>query len=286
MEELKAQIIGAGGILDPLMVEQKGKGEATYKLVNGERRYRALMELAEAGMKYPVPVHFVAPRDDKEVLQFALVSNEGVPLTTLDRALAYKQYVALGGERAALTTMLGKSKAHVTQMLTIANGSRSVHKQLLAGKLTVTEAYKLCMEEGAKATVEVTTEEPKQKASSVSPEAKEAMDKAQKEREEEFAERVASVVKEKDKKVAIKKEVSKAVKEVAKETGETLSPQEKQVLAILKEHGVDGFLAMSQRAVSLAEKASTTKKEKDNWKDVGYVLQILTEAMNEDSNWK
>ena len=294
LNELKSQIEAAGGIIVPLIVEPANK-EGNYALINGERRFRALTELAEEGKNFPIPVHFQKVRDEAEVLQFALVANEGAPLTLVDRAEAYKKFLSLGGERKKLQVMLGKTNAHISQMLTLGNAPSTVKKQLANGKITVTQALELCKEAGVTTKVTPPTPVAEDEEEVVEPVKESNQEYAARARKEAERKRAAEEAKAKEAELEAKteeavqqREKAKAVKEdtrkAIKDSGVSLDGGEKAILEILKTHGVDGLVQKAQRAVDVAKKTAKDKKEFAKWVSVEDILNIVNEAINEE-NW-
>lgn len=294
MEELKAQIKAAGGIIDPVIGEYPdAKGEIA--LISGHRRRRAVLELAEEGLNYKVPVHFQKVQDEKQILQFALVANEGVPLTLVDRAEAYKKYLTVGGDRKELQAILGKTNAHITQMLTIGNAPAPIKKQLISNKITVTQALELCKEAGVttkvtspitiekeeETTVEPAKESNQEYAARVRKETtKKLAEEEAKAKEAELEQKTEAAVQQREKAKAVKEDTRKAIKD----SGVTLDTGEKAILEILKAHGVDGLVQKAQRAVDVAKKTAKDKKEFAKWVSVEDILNIVNEAIKEE-NW-
>ncbi len=285
MDELKAQIKGAEGIVVPLTVEYPDE-RGNVALINGHRRHRALLELAEEGLHYTVPVHFQKVQDEKQVLQFVLVSNEGVPLTIMDRAEAYKKFLSLGGDRKELQAMLGKTNAHISQMLTLSNAPAQVKKQLAVSKITVTQALELCKEAGTTTVpkpVAPVVVAPKQATTKAVTQATMAAEEGTI-GEEEITKKTEAMVRAREDGKRAKKNVAKAV-QTGKKNGVILDAEEKTILSILKQHGIDGLIQKAQRAVDVAKTTAADKREFNKWVSLEQILSVVTQAMNEDSNW-
>ena len=294
MEELKAQIKAAGCILDPIIGEYPDS-KGNIALISGHRRRRALLELAEEGLNFKVPVHFQKVTDEKQILQFALVANEGVPLSLVDRAEAYKKYLSLGGDRKELQAILGKTNAHITQMLTLGNAPAPIKKQLASGKLTVTQALELCKEAGVTTKVEPST--PVVEETIVEPAKESNQEYAARLRKEAEKKRAAEEAKDKEEDLEKKtqaavrqreqaKEVKETTRKSIKESGVALDTSEKAILEILRTHGVDGLVQKAQRAVDVAKKTAKDIEEVEKWVSVEDILTVVLQAMNEDSNWE
>ena len=102
------------GILNPLSVKPftDTDGVERYKLVDGERRYRAVMRLIEQGVEIQrVPVLFVSKSTTEfEMVMQQLTRNEGKRFTEYENALAYKKMLDLSQmTRKELAIKLGYS---------------------------------------------------------------------------------------------------------------------------------------------------------------------------------
>ena len=152
------------GVLQPILVERVG--EASYRIVAGERRFRAA-QLAGLG---EVPV-LVRSFTEAERLEVALIENvQREDLSPMEEAAAYQQLIALSGlSQDELARRVGKKRSTVTNALRLlklpaamqgsvdrgemsAGHARAIlslvnpadqevlHRRILAGGLSVREA--------------------------------------------------------------------------------------------------------------------------------------------------
>lgn len=130
LEEL-AKSIKQNGIIQPLVVR---KVRGSYELIAGERRLRASII---AGLK-KVPV-VVKKLSDKEALAIALVENiQRKDLNIVEEAEGYKRLIEefkLTHEN--LSSITGKSRSHITNILRLLNLDPEVLDFLLNGHLTM-----------------------------------------------------------------------------------------------------------------------------------------------------
>ncbi len=131
LEELAASI-RAQGLLQPLIVSPTGKG--TYTIVAGERRWRAAQR---AGLTV-VPVVVRQVRDDRELLELALVENlQRADLNPMEEAEAYRtlqENFGLSQEEIALR--VGKARPAVTNTLRLLKLPPAIQDFLRSGRLT------------------------------------------------------------------------------------------------------------------------------------------------------
>ncbi len=126
-----ADSIRQKGILQPILVEKTG--EASYRVVAGERRFRAA-ELA--GLK-EVPV-LVRSLTEAERLEIALIENiQREDLTPLEEASAYQQLMTLAGiSQEELARRVGKKRPTVANALRLLKLPESMQASLERGELT------------------------------------------------------------------------------------------------------------------------------------------------------
>lgn len=110
LSELAASI-AARGVIQPIIVRPKGDG--TYQLVAGERRWRA----AQKARLHDIPA-IIRPLDDREVMALALIENlQREDLNPVEEARAYHR---LSEEeemtQAEIAEMVDKSRSHVANM--------------------------------------------------------------------------------------------------------------------------------------------------------------------------
>lgn len=129
-----ADSIGAQGIVQPLVVRQRGDG---YELIAGERRWRA----AQLAGLSEVPV-IVREADDRAALEWALIENlQRENLNAIEEALGYAQLIdqfKLTQEQAA--AKVGKSRAVVANALRLLKLPGPVQAYVRDGRLSVGHA--------------------------------------------------------------------------------------------------------------------------------------------------
>ena len=136
LQELAASI-KEFGVVQPLVVRQKGKG---YELVAGERRLRAAML---AGLT-SVPA-IVKEYDDIKMMEIALVENiQRHDLNPIEEAQGLRRLMAeckLTQEQAA--EKVGRSRVAVTNILRLLNLPDAIQGFIVEGKLNMGQAKQL-----------------------------------------------------------------------------------------------------------------------------------------------
>ena len=107
-----ADSISTHGLLQPIIVKKDNSGK--YKIVAGERRYRAskMAQLKE------IPV-IIKDFDEKEVFEVALIENiQRDELTAIEEAEGYQKLVNdYGYTQSEIASGIGKSRSHITNLL-------------------------------------------------------------------------------------------------------------------------------------------------------------------------
>ncbi|MCX8157650.1 MAG: ParB/RepB/Spo0J family partition protein [Verrucomicrobiae bacterium] len=129
-----AESIKAQGIIQPLIVRERGEG---FQLIAGERRYRA----AKLAGLATVPV-VVKQADDRTALEMMLVENlQRENLNPMEEALGYAELIhqfQLTQEEAA--AKVGRSRASVANALRLLKLPVEVQQWLKEGQLSVGHA--------------------------------------------------------------------------------------------------------------------------------------------------
>ena len=146
------------GIVQPLTVWQDRK-DGTYKVIAGERRYRALGLLVEEGSigaDYPVPVYVREREDRAPALLTALVENlQREELHPLDEAEAFYELKELRGlSTGDIANALGCSLRHVQRRILLLNLADAVREAFRGGELSGATARELA---GAPADLQLET---------------------------------------------------------------------------------------------------------------------------------
>ena len=136
LQELAASI-KEFGVVQPLVVRQKGKG---YELVAGERRLRA----AKLAGLTSVPA-IIKEYDDIKMMEIALVENiQRHDLNPIEEAQGLRRLMAeckLTQEQAA--AKVGRSRVAVTNILRMLNLPEEIQGYIVAGKLNMGQAKQL-----------------------------------------------------------------------------------------------------------------------------------------------
>jgi len=133
LEDL-ARSIREKGILTPLLVS---KGEKGYRLIAGERRWRAAQK---AGLeRVPVVVRETTP---VESLELALIENiHRQDLNPIEEALAYKKWLETSETtQEALAKAIGRDRSTITNMLRLLKLPKNIQKDVMEGRLSMGHA--------------------------------------------------------------------------------------------------------------------------------------------------
>lgn len=139
IDELANQI-EAQGMLNPITVIPftDEQGAEKYRLVDGERRYRASMLVIERGGELPkVPALFGAKNLTKEdMLTQQIMRNEGKPFNEYEYGVAFKKFADMGKTNQQIADMLGIKRWKVDCFLAHLNRDERVQELLKTGKIT------------------------------------------------------------------------------------------------------------------------------------------------------
>jgi len=128
------------GVVQPILVRPMADAINTYEIIAGERRWRAAQK---AGLhEVPVVVHEAS---DKEALELAIIENvQRTDLNPLEEAHGYQQLIDEHGYSApGLAGVIGKSRPHVVNTLSLLKLPEAVQAYLSEGKLTAGHARAL-----------------------------------------------------------------------------------------------------------------------------------------------
>jgi ParB family chromosome partitioning protein len=131
IEELAASI-RAQGMIQPLIVSATEKG--AYTIVAGERRWRAAQR---AGLTV-VPVVVRQVRDDRELLELALVENlQRADLNPMEESEAYRTlHESFGLSQEEIASRVGKARSAVANTLRLLKLPPAIQDFLRSGQLT------------------------------------------------------------------------------------------------------------------------------------------------------
>lgn len=130
-----ADSISTHGLLQPIIVKKDTSGK--YKIVAGERRYRAskIAQLKE------IPV-IIKDFDEKEVFEVALIENiQRDELTAIEEAEGYQKLVnEYGYTQSEIASVIGKSRSHIANLLRLNQLPESVKNMINDGSLSMGHA--------------------------------------------------------------------------------------------------------------------------------------------------
>jgi len=140
-----ARSVREHGIVQPLVVTRAGD---RYKLIAGERRYRAAQK---AGLQ-SVPVVVKEMLKDGDALQIALIENiQREDLNPMEEAGAYHQlHQEFGLTQEEISRRVGKERSTVANFLRLLKLPEPVKKLLAAGRLSMGHARALLALDSAK----------------------------------------------------------------------------------------------------------------------------------------
>jgi ParB family chromosome partitioning protein len=136
LDELAASI-REKGVLQPLLVRPHPAMPNAYEIVAGERRWRA----AQLAKIHDVPV-IVREIKDAEALEFAIIENvQRADLSPMEEAESYQRLVKeFSRTQEELAEGLGKSRAHISNMLRLNSLPDGVKDMLREGSITTGHA--------------------------------------------------------------------------------------------------------------------------------------------------
>ncbi len=145
IEEL-ARSVREHGIVQPLVVTRAG--ENRYKLIAGERRFRAAQK---AGLS-SVPAVIKEIAQEGDALQIALIENiQREDLNPMEEAMAYHQlHEEFGLTQEEISRRVGKERSTVANFLRLIKLPEPVKKLLASGQLSMGHARALLAIDSAK----------------------------------------------------------------------------------------------------------------------------------------
>lgn len=128
------------GILQPILVRRKPDEPGHYEIIAGERRWRA----AQAAKLHSIPV-IIKDFTNSEALEVALIENiQRHDLTAIEEALGYRQLMEVFNHtQEQLSHLVGKSRAHIANLLRLLKLPREVQEMLGDGRLSMGHARAL-----------------------------------------------------------------------------------------------------------------------------------------------
>lgn len=135
-----AESLKKHGVLQPLLVRPLEDKPGQYQIVAGERRWRA----AQRAKLHELPV-VIRDLSDKSVLEIGLIENlQRENLQPLEEADTYKKLIDEHEyTQEELSEIIGKSRAHIANMMRLLVLPDSVKAFLMTGKMTAGHARAL-----------------------------------------------------------------------------------------------------------------------------------------------
>ncbi len=139
LEEL-AESIKSNGVLQPILVRPVGNQETRFEIIAGERRWRA----SQIAKLHEVPV-IIREFDDETSIGVAMIENlQRSDLNLIEEAQGYRTMMnVFEYTQEKLSSHLGKSRSHISNVLRILTLPQSVRKYIITGEITFGHARAL-----------------------------------------------------------------------------------------------------------------------------------------------
>lgn len=109
--------IRANGVLQPLLVRPNCEG---FEIIAGQRRYHALLELADEGVLDPVPCMVMDSKDDAKAIEASLAENIArLPMDEIDQFKAFAALSKQGLSVEDIALQFGFTERLVSQRLAL-----------------------------------------------------------------------------------------------------------------------------------------------------------------------
>ena len=133
LQEL-ANSIKEHGVFQPIIVKKSIKG---YEIIAGERRVRA----SKLAGKTKIPA-IIRNLDDNQMMEIALLENlQRENLSAIEEAMAYRTMIEkLGITQEELSSRVGKSRSHITNLLGLLRLPSDVQELVNKGDLSMAHA--------------------------------------------------------------------------------------------------------------------------------------------------
>lgn len=147
LEELKEQI-KSKGVLNPITViaYKDENGMELYKLVDGERRYRATMLAISEGADIPFVPALKAPKDAtvQDLYIEQMMRNDGKKFTELECAVMYRRFKEeFGYTQVQVADIFKKSPAFVSKCLSLLDLPQYLQDKIACGELSAKAAREI-----------------------------------------------------------------------------------------------------------------------------------------------
>lgn len=143
LEELKEQI-KAKGVLNPItVIPFKEDGIEKYKLVDGERRYRATMLAIQEGAAIQYIKALKAPKDasQEDLYIEQMMRNEGKRFSEFECGVMFKRFKEeFGYNQTEIADKFRKSPAFVSKCLSLMDLPEEIKKRIIANQISAKAA--------------------------------------------------------------------------------------------------------------------------------------------------
>lgn len=146
LDELAESII-ANGQLDPCIVFKK-RGEETYVLTEGHRRFAAIKIANGKGHNILVKAILGSNNIEDRLLAQVITGTGKKPLNPVEEADVYKRLVNYGYEAKDIQEKTRKSLGHIYNMLRLADAPMKVKKAITSGEISATTVMGIIRTEG------------------------------------------------------------------------------------------------------------------------------------------
>lgn len=145
INELAAQIKEQGLLEAISVVPYEKDGEKRYLLINGERRYRALMKLIEDGEDVgEIPANFLDGNiEDADLLVQQFMRNEGKKFNDVELGKICQKLKELGKSNSEIARALGKNPGVVTYALQSLDYDPRIREMIEKGEIGGTEVRRM-----------------------------------------------------------------------------------------------------------------------------------------------
>lgn len=146
-----AESISAQGLLQPILIRQKGNNE--FEIISGERRLRALRMLG----RDKIPCIIRSKLSDREMMLIALVENiQREDLNEIEKADAYQKLIAeYSYTHEMLSKQIGKSRTTITNTLRMRTLPKEIQQMVRKNMLSMGHARALLSIEDDKLRIEL-----------------------------------------------------------------------------------------------------------------------------------
>lgn len=136
IEELANQI-AKDGLLNPIHVRYDEYDPKKYILVDGERRYRAIMHNINNGVNIDiVPALLVDDMNMTDLLRIQIQANEGKNFNEYEYGVAYNKLIQQGLTKKEISELLGKKMWHINVCLAHLERDTRVQELLKNDRIT------------------------------------------------------------------------------------------------------------------------------------------------------